>query len=257
MLRQSQILLQRSTLRARSLSKRSTDLIVQKLREFVSTQISKLDNLRLEDLNINPYLIATMNLETPQDIVEFQVDQYFNRAIVTAFGSVFQTIGQMFGTAAKIHDIDLLFVRNGRSYYVQLKSGPEGFTGPALRRTVERLEEIKKRDPSCITIIAFAYGTHDRLSTIWSRELKADRILVGREFWEFVFQDNNGYKILFELAQKAGTVKQSTLEKDLGAEASRTLETARKDAIKRILKEWVKKYGGGVNSIEKMFEDNT
>ena len=79
-------------MRARSLSKRSTDLIVQKLREFVSTQISKLDNLRLEDLNINPYLIATMNLETPQDIVEFQVDQYFNRAIVTAFGSVFQTI---------------------------------------------------------------------------------------------------------------------------------------------------------------------
>ncbi|MCS4538984.1 MAG: PmeII family type II restriction endonuclease [Thaumarchaeota archaeon] len=235
------------------MSRRSTDLIVQKLREFVSTQISKLDGLQLKDLNINPYLIATTNLEKPQQIVEFQVDQFFNRAIVTAFGSVFQTIGQMFGTAAKIHDIDLLFVRDGKNYYIQLKSGPEGFTGPALRRTVERLEEIRKKDPSCVTIIAFAYGTHDRLSPIWSGELKADRILVGREFWEFVFQDENGYKILFALARKAGTLKQSTLEEG----ALRTLETARKDAVRRILKEWIRKYGGDASSIEKMLEDNT
>ena len=218
--------------------------------------MSKLDALTLDDLNINPYLIATMNLSTPEQIVDFYVDQYFYRSIVTAFGSVFQMISQIFGEAAKVHDIDLLFKRKGRNHFVQLKSGPEGFTGPALRRTVERLEQVKKEDPKCETIIAFAYGTHRRLSPVWQRELKADEILVGREFWEFVFQDKDGYKVLFELAKKAGMVRENTLEEAFGERKIRTFESVCEDANKRILEQWVQKYGTGETSIRNMLEDN-
>lgn len=218
--------------------------------------MSKLDALTLDDLNINPYLIATMNLTTPEQIIYFYVDQYFTRSIVTAFGSVFQTISQMFGEAAKMHDIDILFKRNGKNHFVQLKSGPEGFTGPALRRTVERLEQVKKQDPNCETIIAFAYGTHRRLSPVWRKELKADRVLVGREFWEFVLQEKDGYKVLFDLAKKAGIVKENTIEETASIGKARTLESVRSDAIKRILEQWEQKYGKGESSIRNMLEDN-
>lgn len=218
--------------------------------------MSKLDALTLDDLNINPYLIATMNLTTPEQIIYFYVDQYFTRSIVTAFGSVFQTISQMFGEAAKMHDIDILFKRNGKNHFVQLKSGPEGFTGPALRRTVERLEQVKKQDPNCETIIAFAYGTHRRLSPVWRKELKADRVLVGREFWEFVLQEKDRYKVLFDLAKKAGIVKENTIEETASIGKARTLESVRSDAIKRILEQWEQKYGKGESSIRNMLEDN-
>jgi len=221
--------------------------------------MKKIDSLNLEDLVLNPFLIRTLNLQTPEEIVEFFVNQRFQRGVVTAFGGLLEKgIARMFAEAAKIPDIDLKFVRNGKNYYMQMKSGPEGFTGPALKRTIERMQELKRQDPSCLTLIAFAYGTERKLSRVWGKELEdavekavVDKVLIGRAFWEFVLGDKDGYKIILDLFMKAGLIQATTLDGRV-----RSLETARRDAVKRVLRQWKEKYGEGLQSITSAIENN-
>jgi len=233
--------------------------ILKAVREFVLDQMKKMDTLTLDNLSINPFLVGTLNLQTPEDVIEFFVNQRFQRSVTTAFGTLLEKrVTKLFAEAADIADIDLKFKRNDSIYYMQMKSGPEGFTGPALKKTIETMRKIKEENPNHKTIIAFAYGTRNKISKVWRRDLEkavqegaVDLVLIGREFWEFVLSDPDGYKVVFELMRKAGVVETLTLMGE-----RRTLEKARRDAIKRILKQFKKRYGEGPEAIKKMVENN-
>jgi hypothetical protein len=221
--------------------------------------MKKMDVLTLDDLTINPFLVGTLHLETPEEIVEFFVNQRFQRGVVTAFGTLLEKrITKLFAESADVADIDLKFKKNGESYYMQMKSGPEGFTGPALKKTIETMRKLKKANPDVKTVIAFAYGTKDKISKVWGSDLDraveegtVDKVLLGREFWTFVLDDPNGYKLIFELTRKAGIVETSTLTGE-----RRSLEKARRDAISRILKQFKQKYGEGPEAVSKMMENS-
>lgn len=233
-------------------------LISNAAREFVTDQIEKLDSLTLDDLAINPFLVGTLNLTTPEEIISFFVNQRFQRGVVTAFGSFLEKrVAKLFAEAAKIKDIDLKFSKKGVVCYVQMKSGPEGFTGPALDKTISTMEALKRSDEKCKTFIGFAYGTKSKLSKVWGPGLNEavsngviDGILIGREFWEFVLDDKDGYKILFDICKKAGASGKHTLEGVM------TLERAREKAYQRILPEFKRRYGEGPQAVKKMIEDN-
>jgi hypothetical protein len=120
------------------LSKGQEKEIRTRINTFITRNIKKIDAIHLDDLVINPYLVETMGLKTGKEIVEFFVNQRFQSGVVTSFGSLFEKqIAMFFGEAARISDIDLKFNRGGKTYFVQLKSGPEGFTGQALEKTLE------------------------------------------------------------------------------------------------------------------------
>lgn len=239
--------------------KGKSEQILRAIRKFVLDQMKKMDVLTLDDLTINPFLVGTLHLETPEEIVEFFVNQRFQRGVVTAFGTLLEKrVTKLFAESADVADIDLKFKKNGESYYMQMKSGPEGFTGPALKKTIETMKKLKKANPDVKTVIAFAYGTKDKISKVWGSDLDraveegtVDKVLLGREFWTFVLDDPDGYKLIFELTRKAGIVETSTLTGE-----RRSLEKARRDAISRILKQFKQKYGEGPEAVNKMMENS-
>jgi hypothetical protein len=57
---------------------------------------------------------------------------------------------------------------------------------------------LKKKYPACIPVIAFSYGRMEKLSKVWGRVLLEARdsreveVMIGREFWNFVFADPAG-----------------------------------------------------------------
>ena len=227
------------------------------IRAFVSDNIMKIDAVHLDDLAINPYLVETMGLKTAEEIVDFFVNQRFQRAVVTSFGYLFeQRIAKKFGSAAGIKAIDLKFERKGKTFFVQLKSGPEGFTGTALEKTLDTMKQIKKGHPGSVPVVAFSYGTRDKLSKVWGRDLlEAEKredvqLMVGREFWNFVLDDPKGYDLLFKVFEEAGVVKQPTLSGE-----RRTLEDARKQSYARVLPEFKRRYGT-TDLANKLKEDN-
>ena len=229
------------------------------MRAFVAKQIENMNELTLDKLTINPFLVRALNYNTPEEIVEFCVNQRLQRSAATAFGSLIEKkVVKLFAESAKIPDIDLKFKRNGEAYYMQMKSGPEGFTGPALTKTVETMEKLKQKDPHCHTVVAFAYGTPAKVSKVWGsildgavKEGKVDKVLVGRAFWKFVLEDPDGYKVILDLFEKAGLAETVTLSGE-----RRTLEKARREAYERILEEFKKRYGEGPEAIQRMIEDN-
>jgi Type II restriction endonuclease EcoO109I len=239
------------------LSKAQETEISKRIRTFVKDNIAKVDKLRLDDLAFNPYLVEAMGLKTPEEIVEFFVNQRFQRGVVTSFGSLFEKqIAGYFGESAGISDVDLRFERRGVTHFVQLKSGPEGFTGPALTKTLVTMKAVKKEYPDSKTVIAFSYGTKSKLSKVWGPQLEAARksgdveIMIGREFWNFVLEAPDGYEVLFKIFEEAGVVDEPSLFGE-----KRTLEDARKGAYERVLKEFVAKYGS-TDVVRKLKEDS-
>ena len=163
--------------------------IREKIAEYIIEMTKKYEKLNRKDLAINPFLAGALKLENEEDILKFFITQRLQRGIVTSFGSLLQEIAKILDSEANKEDIDLLIKKDNKVHYVQLKSGPEGFTRPALRKTKGAFNKLKTENPACVTTIAFCYGIKSQLSKIWGKELyeSADIVLVGKEFWDYFF----------------------------------------------------------------------
>ena len=160
--------------------------------------IQKYENLRKDDMAMNPFLAGALKLNQKKDIVKFFLTQRLQRGIVTSFGSLLQEIAKILDSEANIEDVDLVIKKGNKVHYVQLKSGPEGFTRPALRKTKGAFDKLKAKDPTCVTTIAFCYGKKTQLSKIWGKEAykSADIVLVGKDFWDYFFGEGFYEKLI-------------------------------------------------------------
>ncbi len=210
--------------------------IRKKISEYIIEMTKKYEKLSRGDLAINPFLAATLKLESEERILNFFITQRLQRGIVTSFGSLLQEIAKILDSEANKEDIDLVIKKDNKIHYVQLKSGPEGFTRPALRKTKGAFSKLKIEDPACVTTIAFCYGIKSQLSKIWGKELykSADIVLVGKEFWDYFF-GGGFYEKLIDIFK--------SIEID-GGQADfkrKSFDEILKDACKRIIGEKSKK----------------
>ncbi len=175
---------------------------IEKIIERFVSNVHRLSELNADKIVVNPFLAAALGLREKPEILDFFLTQRMQRGIVTSFGTTIQKIAKTLDSEAKEEDVDLVFIKRSKKYYVQLKSGPEGFTRPALRKTKATFRKLKRRDPSCVTVIGFSYGTKEQLSPIWGREAykSADRVLVGKKFWDF-FAGKGFYDELIKVFQ--------------------------------------------------------
>ncbi|MGB9791894.1 MAG: TdeIII family type II restriction endonuclease [Thermacetogeniaceae bacterium] len=196
------------------LSEEKKNRIKVKLKDWLYGKFDEIQEVDPVSLLPNPFLLRVLGIkENTIEAYEFRIRQRLERKLVTSFGSIFQEVLKMLDKEAKIEDIDLVFKKNGKIHYVQLKSGPQGFTRPALRKTKQTFEKLKKQDPTCVTVIGFAYGSNKDLSPIWGQEAKksADMLLAGKELWDY-FLGEGAYEEILSVFEEAGNevVKEKT-----------------------------------------------
>ena len=152
----------------------------------------------------NPFLSRAPGLRS-REAKQFALRQRVERSLVTSFGTLMQELIKVLNHEAGREDIDLVLRKDGRNYYIQLKSGPQGFTRPALRKTRPSFQKLKQEEPDAVTVIAMVYGTRKQLSPIWGKEAQqaADMLLVGKEFWDFFFGKGT-YQQLLKVFEQAG-----------------------------------------------------
>jgi hypothetical protein len=172
--------------------------IRDKIAEYIIEMTQKYEKLKRDDLAINPFLAGALKLDTEEKIWKFFITQRLQRGIVTSFGSLLQEVAKILDSEANMEDIDLVIKKGDKTHYVQLKSGPEGFTRPALRKTKSAFDKLKVKYPKCVTTIAFCYGIKGQISKIWGKEVysSADIVLVGKEFWDYFFGDGFYEKLI-------------------------------------------------------------
>jgi len=195
--------------------------IKDEIKKWVKRNFKRLKEIELSDLRPNPFLLRALGIrEDTVKAYEFSIRERIERGLVTSFGSsLLPNILSILGfKKANIEDIDHVFTKGGTNYYIQLKSGPEGFTRPALRKTKQTFDKIKESDPMCKAVIAMAYGDEKLLSPVWGDEAKesADLLLIGKNFWNFFFGEGT-YEELLSIFEEAG--KEAMLE-EIGKEKS-------------------------------------
>lgn len=176
------------------------------VRDWLYKKIEDIEKIDPLSLFPNPFLLRALGIkEGSKEAYEFRIRQRLERILVTSFGGLFQQVLKVLDNEVNIEDIDLVFKKSGKTYYVQLKSGPEGFTRPALRKTKLTFEKLKKQDSNCISVIGFAYGNNDVLSPIWGDEARqsADLLLAGKDLWDF-FIGQGTYEEILSIFETTG-----------------------------------------------------
>ena len=67
-----------------------------------------------------------LEFDTPEALLRSRLAQHLERGSVTAFGTTLQSIAKdIGGEATGVAGVDIMPTREGRHYYIQVKSGPD------------------------------------------------------------------------------------------------------------------------------------
>ena len=74
--------------------------VKQQTRKFLKDRISGIEGLRLDDIELNPFLIASIKnqfgMKKQKDLAMWMINQRIERGTVTAFGGILQKITKEF-----------------------------------------------------------------------------------------------------------------------------------------------------------------
>lgn len=176
--------------------------------KFLSNRIKTIRGLKLEDLDINPFVVRLfskeLGLNDSKSIVTWLLNQRLERGTVTSGGTWLQKIAGIFCEPTGVEGADLMKRKGAHHHYLQVKSGPNTVDKDACRGITRDLRSAQRRHPGSITVFGMAYGNPDRVSDIVNNYLDCDKKLIGKEFWEFVSDDPNCMLEIYEIAGEVG-----------------------------------------------------
>jgi len=167
--------------------------------KFVKRHAENIRNLSLGDLIINPFLIKALNLSSPREVMRFGVYHTSAISIVTSMGIALESMlgrtGARMGEKKEWYDV--VKKKYGRSYWFQVKSGPNDVNKDQV---VHMSKEFDSKESSTDRPrLGILYGKKT-MDTISLNHIKTylnkwgERLLVGRELWEFVSDEKNFHK---------------------------------------------------------------
>lgn len=185
--------------------------VKKRFKKFLKGRYTKIKKLKLENikdgLNPNPYMLALLKesygLETSEDIINYLVDATLAAGFETAYGFAIQDAAKILaGRTSGATEVDIEKDKDGITYYIQIKSGPNTINKTMADGIKKKLDTVRRRTRTGVTILGMTYGNEEKVSSIIRNYLGHDYI-IGREFWEFVSDESSTYKEIFELAQEA------------------------------------------------------
>jgi Type II restriction endonuclease EcoO109I len=186
--------------------------IEQAFVRFLEARVRNLERLTLDHLKFNVLALratATMlELETPETLLRYRLAQHLERSLVTAMGSALQRVARIIaGQGSGVAGADIEKVRDGRRYFIQVKSGPDTANKDIAQNIATLLNSARARDPEAVCLLGVCYGRPDQISGIAHREIqnRGVGLLVGRAFWQFIGDHPGTMGDVLELAAEAAS----------------------------------------------------
>lgn len=150
-------------------------------RDFARRQVENIRALALERLNINPLLVRSLNLRTPLELLEFNVNAAVSRSIVTSMGYFVQRLLET--TSDEVENVragwDLVKRgKDGTNHWIQVKSGPNDMDKDQILYWLEKIKEVERAGDR--GYIGITYGRRD--SPAVSLSLSGDSNFHSRLF---------------------------------------------------------------------------
>lgn len=187
----------------------------KQLTTFVERNIQKFHNKRLQSLKKlklntvlrkkNPYLFKAKNILMAEDFVKNITDAFLSSQEEAIFGGFLEELAIFVcekaygGRKSSAEGIDLEFKKDGVTYLVAVKSGPNWGNSQQIRRMQDNFNQAKRilrssgsRSRNIMAINGCCYG----------REPNPDKgdyfKYCGQEFWAVISGDKNLYTNLIE-----------------------------------------------------------
>jgi Type II restriction endonuclease EcoO109I len=180
------------------------------LGEFHKKRIDSLSEIQLKKIlrRKNPYLFRAKSYSKGQDIVDGILTAHLSSSEEGIFGNWLERLaiavnGRVYGGKKSASDgVDLEFEREGKRYFVAIKSGPNWNNSSSLAKLTDHFNSAKKKlktsggSGNGEFVIGCCYGQSNPQS-----EFKAAGyyIIRGQRFWELIsgnkdlYTDLNGY----------------------------------------------------------------
>jgi len=231
--------------------------IEQIFRKFLLNRVKTVRKLKLNDLDINPFLIRILShelgLDNSEAIVRWLISQRLERGTVTSFGITLQNAAKVFSEGTGVEGADILKTKEGRHHHIQVKSGPNTIPKDLGVRIAQLLRSAQRRNRGSVALYGMCYGSKAQVSSIVRRYVQEEGgvdWISGREFWEFISDDPQCLDEIYEIAAEVGR----TFKDPKGESLSEVIEKK----IVELNKEFEKKYGrSGKTMWEKLLEDNS
>ena len=190
-----------------TLTKNQRDRIAAIFTKFLSDRVKTIRKLKIEDLNVNPFLVRLlaneMGFKDSKSIIQWLVNQRSMTGGNTSFGFALQTIARLFSEGTGVEGADIMKSKHGRHYHIQVKSGPATMDKDAVTQISRLLVSAQRRNQGSVALIGMCYGNRNQVfSTV--KLYSNVEWKIGREFWEFVSDDSNCMQEIYEIADHVG-----------------------------------------------------
>lgn len=190
------------------------------IRPFYKTRLLSLEKIKLKTIikRKNPYLFKAKNIETAGDFVKYILDAFLSSQEETMFGDLLEKLAihickEIFSgrkaEEGKYKSVDLIFKRDGKTYVVGIKSGPNWGNSDqvnAMKRNLKKAEEILKRKNKKLKIVKVNGCMYGRDSRPYKRDRRNSSLnyykICGQSFWELISGNNQLYKKIIQPLDK-------------------------------------------------------
>ena len=179
---------------------------------FYSIRLQKLNELTFSGIieRKNPYLFKAKNIQTAEELVRYVLDAFLSSQEETIFGSLMEelaifvckkTFNGYKAKQGKFKSVDLIFQKDGKTYIVGIKSGPNWGNSDQIGRMKGNFKDAKKilksegNKTRIIAVNGCIYGKDKRPHKVDVRDgEKSYYKFCGQEFWEFISGDRKFYQ---------------------------------------------------------------
>lgn len=178
---------------------------------FLLNRANTIRRLKIEDLNINPFLIRLLaqelGLNHSRAIVTWLVRQRLERGTVTSFGTALQKVAELFSEGTGVEGADVLKTKEGTHHHIQIKSGPNTIPKDLGVRIAQLLRSAQRRNLGSVALYGMCYGSQEQVSSIVRKYVGDEggvNWLSGRAFWEFISDDAQCIDEIYQIAAEVG-----------------------------------------------------
>lgn len=179
---------------------------------FYEIRLKKLQSQQLNNIlkRKNPYLFKAKNIQTAEELVRYILDAFLSSQEETIFGDLMENLAIHVceivfdgykAQQGKYKSVDLIFPRDGKTYIVGIKSGPNWGNKDqtdAMKNNFKNARVMLTAEGDSQEIIAVngcMYGKDNKPYKVDIVDKDRSYLkLCGQEFWELITGDNEFYQ---------------------------------------------------------------
>jgi len=199
------------------------------IKPFYEIRLSRLESAKLSDISKrkNPYLFKAKNIETAGDLAKSILDAFLSSQEETIFGDLMENLAihvchEVFnGKKAEegiYRSVDLIFERDGKTYVIGIKSGPNWGNSDQVNTMKKNLRNAKKLlraagKKDIVSVNGCMYGRDNVPHKVNKNPDLSYYKICGQAFWELVSGDDQLYKKIIQPLDKEAKKRDEVFKK--------------------------------------------